>query len=163
MAQLASALEEERRTSEQLRSEIAALKNPPPRERLPFPGYARPEAKDPAQFRRVAERALAECAPGLTLEAVDCTEYPCIGWARKTAPDSAPSRLILSECAPWKEVFGNRTAQHMQGIKADDGGIVRRLAFFAFSEGDDESTMREMSESADERIKGYFEPLQRRP
>ncbi len=83
---------------------------------VPFPSVT-PPANTPAEFRPVVEALLAKCAPGVKVQEVECSEFPCIAW---TSVDTALTpKLDLLGCEEWKATFGEKLMVY--GRRSEDG------------------------------------------
>lgn len=95
---------------------------------LPFPEGAPPE-RTVRGFPDVVARVARECGMPLEPLRTDCSEYPCIAWARATGP--SPRGFGLGECRPWTEAFPERNVLVEFERLLPDGRREPVFAFFA--------------------------------
>ena len=89
---------------------------------VPFPEWVG-AARRADRFLDSARSALEGCFPELRVTDADCSEYPCIAWARFDAIKGMA--LDLSACAAWTDAMGDRSV--VMGLEAADG----RVGFWA--------------------------------
>lgn len=121
---------------------------------LPFPSDA-PVAFTPKGFQALVERSIRECGLKMKLEAMDCSEYPCIAWM-----DSQQERISMAECAPWTEAFGNKTSVVGQTVKSADGGTRTLVGLMALPPDSSERrmAMRRSRDRTSGMLQGYALP-----
>lgn len=97
--------------------------------KIDFPA-ALPYAYTPQGFRDVIARAIEECKLPYSMDAEDCSEFPCIAWG--DWDQVKVSQVDLSECKPWTEAFGQRTM--ITSRPSADGG-PNRMGVYPYPEG----------------------------
>lgn len=121
---------------------------------LPFPANA-PPAFTPKGFQALVERSIQECGLKMKLEAMDCSEYPCIAWT-----DSQQERINMAECAPWAEAFGHKTSVVVQNVIGADGGTRALVGLMAVPEDPTERRVafRRSRERTSSLLQTYVQP-----
>jgi hypothetical protein len=74
-----------------------------------------PEQFTPAGFEQIVRDVVRECALGVDLAEIDCSEYPCLAWVR--SKELTRTYVTPSECGRWKESFssGSVVTYHLEG------------------------------------------------
>jgi hypothetical protein len=125
--ELQSSLVEAEARRDAILEELAATSADSGRTPLPFPPGL-PPAQMPAGFAAEVKEVLASCDPSMSLDAVDCTEYPCMAWATTVeAPVDPPD---FRRCSAWQQRFGSEVGMASAYLTTSDGGIRRVLGFY---------------------------------